>query len=47
MGEVLNRVDGVMNEDDQVVVSVNIYAQNTGTGRANQVCLEVYGLACE
>ncbi len=37
MGEVLNKVDGVMNEDDQVVVSITLYAQNTGTGTANQV----------
>ncbi len=37
MGEVLNRIDGVMNEDDQVVVSVTLYAQSTGTGATNQV----------
>ncbi len=37
MGEVLNRVDGVMNEDDQVVVSVTLHAQNTGTDEMNQV----------
>ncbi len=39
MGEVRNTGDGVMNEDDQVVVSVTLYAQNTGTGTTNQVCI--------
>ncbi len=37
MGIVNNTGDGVRNDDDQVVVSVTLYAQNTGTGTTNQV----------
>ncbi len=37
LGEVLNRGDGMRNEDDQVVVSITAFAQTIGNDLRNQV----------
>ncbi len=37
LGEVLNRGDGMTNEDDQVVVSITAFAQTTGNDLRSQV----------